>query len=464
LSLLLLWLGIGELLKMWKIVRQGRSLKEYLHPFNALNWGCCIGGIGIAIFYAAQSAIMNELDEKLSTIPEPPVGTSYQPGSRNWGDRHKHFDELYDFIARRAIFISRAEVITFWYTLLIVVKFFEAFSANPRLAIITDTLLTAMADLIHFMIVFAAVFLNFAFGAYILFGKSIAEWSSPGKAMLSSFRAFMGDFNFSDMYKVFPVSSTVWLLSFMFLIFLVMLNMILAIILDIYAEVKERRGGKKTVKEQLTTLLMGFMLRMNGRTFAKLKELLDDEQQCKKLTTEDSMVSPSDLKTLGMKENVATKILNQVARKVKRETKQAVSKTKDKVDLKKSVSRRSWTDVNGGPQTAPAPAAAPASAAAPAAGEDPISSLRSAASAVHAPAETAPLAATETTLAPASAASAMAPATAEARPATAASVSAMKPPITPPPDLSKEGLTSFAKDLLQQLERLQASQGPPPVA
>eukprot|EP00971_Amphidinium_carterae_P301564 5991461-Amphidinium_carterae.1 len=43
-------------------------------------------------------------------------------------------------------------------------KFFEAFSGSPRLAIMADTLTRAFVDLFHFCIVFGTIFITFALG------------------------------------------------------------------------------------------------------------------------------------------------------------------------------------------------------------------------------------------------------------------------------------------------------------
>merc|ERR1719204_599373 len=44
----------------------------------------------------------------------------------------------------------------------IVAKFFKAFQANPRLRLVTDTLVRAAMDIAHFSIIFLAVFIAFA--------------------------------------------------------------------------------------------------------------------------------------------------------------------------------------------------------------------------------------------------------------------------------------------------------------
>merc|ERR1719230_1253452 len=97
------------------------------------------------------------------------------------------------------------------------------------------------------MLVFLLVFFNFVIGAHFLFGQSLKEWSSSILAICSGFRALMGDFDFNAMYVISPFNATCWFVIYMAFIFLVLLNMFVAIVMDAYATVKNEAGKAESI-------------------------------------------------------------------------------------------------------------------------------------------------------------------------------------------------------------------------
>merc|ERR1712232_471030 len=136
------------------------------------------------------------------------------------------------------------ELATFWYSLVLMSKFFHAFEGHPKLGVITETLRRGIVDITHFMIVFMLVFINFTLGAYFIYGNQLYEWSNFWLALNSSFRTLMGDFDFAAMYAISPVPAMVWFWLYMVLFYLIMLNMLLAIVMDTYSEVKSECDHK----------------------------------------------------------------------------------------------------------------------------------------------------------------------------------------------------------------------------
>jgi len=221
-------------------------------------------------FFAYLAFFLQGFADEIADLPDPPAELGYPPGSPNWSSRHGALNDVYDRAFEIVELLSAVEVVTFWYTLIIVLKFFEAFHANPRLAIISETLSRSVPDLLHFLVIFIAVFGNFALGGYILFGQQVKEWSSAVWALNTSFRALMGDFAYADMYEVAPFQAQVWFWLYVILIFLIMLNMLLAIIMDIYCEVAHESKSQKTLYGTLKTVALGLQLRASAVAGSKL--------------------------------------------------------------------------------------------------------------------------------------------------------------------------------------------------
>merc|ERR1719450_571521 len=124
------------------------------------------------------------------------------------------------------------------YMLIIMLRFFKAYRAQPRLAMVTSTLYSASSDLFHFLIVFITIFVSYALSGVLLFGRRLKSFSSPMYALTTCFNLVLGEFDWPDIAAEHPSTAMIWFMSFMVLVFLVMTNMLLAIIMDVYTEVK----------------------------------------------------------------------------------------------------------------------------------------------------------------------------------------------------------------------------------
>jgi len=134
-------------------------------------------------------------------------------------------------------------------------RFFKAFSTQPMLRIVTETLRVGFVDVIHFVIVFFAVFLSYALGGVLLFGHSLKEFKNVDYALYMCFNILFGDFNFGDMALVSRPSAFIWFWSYIMLVCIILLNMLLAIILDTYAEVKASGGQSMTLWKQASIMI-----------------------------------------------------------------------------------------------------------------------------------------------------------------------------------------------------------------
>merc|ERR1719253_2126858 len=92
------------------------------------------------------------------------------------------------------------------------------------------------------MIVFVIVIGNFTLGGYILFGGQVSGWSTYGSSLSRVLLVLFNHFDFDELYDVAPVTSTVWYISFLIVVSMMLLNLLLASILNGYLEVRQRLG------------------------------------------------------------------------------------------------------------------------------------------------------------------------------------------------------------------------------
>lgn len=147
----------------------------------------------------------------------------------------------------------------------VVLKFFKAFESNLRLRVVTDTFKAALDDLVHFFITFSTIYLPFCLIAHIMFGSDIADFASIVASLNAGFVVLMGDFGwYVDATAGLVMSSTLpsgmpvfilmaWYWAYMFLMFLVLLNMLLAVVMEHYIKVVGKLNDsieKPTIFEQ----------------------------------------------------------------------------------------------------------------------------------------------------------------------------------------------------------------------
>lgn len=255
--LVVLLAGLG-LFEAWHLCKAccRRCPRTFWEPIRALNWIVVGYGLGFSAFFGYLSFTLEYLADSLGGIPNPPdEAMLLDSGDSAWEERHGALDGVFSEVGRLSELLRWAETSAFWYSLFLMLKFFEAFGGSPRLAVITATLQRCFSDMVHFMVIFAIVFANFALGAYFLFGHQLQEWSNWGRSLNTAFRTMMGDFDFQEMWRIAPLSAITWFWLFMILVVLVMLSMLLAIVMDAYCEVKEKTQDQSTLWEQCATAL-----------------------------------------------------------------------------------------------------------------------------------------------------------------------------------------------------------------
>jgi len=130
----------------------------------------------------------------------------------------------------------------FLYTFFILIRFFRGFLGQPIIASIARTLGSAAQDLVHLAIMLGVTFENFVLGGLLLFGSEIREWSSVSLAHQSALAMISGLGDFASMYELYPLSATVWLFTFAMAVIFITFNMVLAIMVDHFRQVKTELG------------------------------------------------------------------------------------------------------------------------------------------------------------------------------------------------------------------------------
>jgi hypothetical protein len=292
---LLLWLFMGEIFSaMVEYKKDGMAgLKNNFLRFRRLtNFFCILLGFGFIFFFTLLAKQLTDLSETVAEMIKMSDAGGQTPALMR-----QRLGESYDDAAQMAADYRLQEFMAFGYSCIMLAKFFDGFRGNQRMAVLTDTLAVAADDLFHFFIILGIVFFNFILGAYLLFGQVLREWSSLRRAANSGFRALMGDFEFEEMYKIAPISATFWFWGYMILVTLILINILLAIVLEGYTEVKEKAGkSNESLLNQLGGMLESLREwgKKNGAGLSRTATMVMPPKE--EATTEELLMN--ELKTL----------------------------------------------------------------------------------------------------------------------------------------------------------------------
>merc|ERR1719313_3308547 len=278
-------------LKQLLAERSKGRLRDYWSDYwNWVDWTSIIMGSLIVTYWLYLMWEADDLSHRLTTpgsVPKPKKmtweaedftgGIALEEDTKAWEAQE---NIVLDHFERLQVERMYQRLALFWYTLIILLRFLKGFRGQPRVALIAETLKFASIDLFHFMLIFMAVFLSFALGGHVLFGPHLLEWSTFVLSTTTSFRLLMGSSaDYLRLYTVAPAVAASWFWSYMLFVVMVMLNLLVALIIDQYAEVKRRMGEDgQSIVEQLQETYSDFMWSMGYDGTARnptLDELLD---------------------------------------------------------------------------------------------------------------------------------------------------------------------------------------------
>eukprot|EP00746_Dinoflagellata_sp_MGD_P156884 gnl/MRDRNA2_/MRDRNA2_86009_c1_seq3.p1 gnl/MRDRNA2_/MRDRNA2_86009_c1~~gnl/MRDRNA2_/MRDRNA2_86009_c1_seq3.p1 ORF type:complete len:831 (+),score=138.17 gnl/MRDRNA2_/MRDRNA2_86009_c1_seq3:75-2567(+) len=251
----LIVIEISDLYKHFKHRRPGAGfewLGQYLDWSNVVDLISILYTIMLLIMWQQITMKVNGLDrEVLGVSTEETSGIPGFSALLDFEDRLNalmtNFKDAYDFQHTYRIVASLFPVI-------LILRLFKAFSAQPRLALVTQTINLSVVDVSHFLVVFFTIFIAFVVMAIALFGREIEEFSTFDRAFNTCFLVLMGDFDYEAMFREARGLGSLWFWLFQIVLVLLMLNMLLAIIMDTYTEVKGKNNNTETLPEQVLAI------------------------------------------------------------------------------------------------------------------------------------------------------------------------------------------------------------------
>ncbi|CAK4306457.1 unnamed protein product [Aphanomyces euteiches] len=127
---------------------------------------------------------------------------------------------------------------------------FKYLRLNTRLNMLWETLRLAALDLVAFVFIFMFIFFGYSIMGFLLFGAHSSDYRSLSDSLASCFQMLLGAFDYGSLSAANPVMSGVFFFSFMILVFLIVINMFVAILSEYYtlAQAAKRKHDEMTKK------------------------------------------------------------------------------------------------------------------------------------------------------------------------------------------------------------------------
>ncbi|CAE7350451.1 pkd2 [Symbiodinium natans] len=236
----LVFTGALQVVVLWRVARE-RKLLEYLLDIRSLL-ELTVVIVGLYFCYQFYAVFLTK--EKTTDIVS-------QIRAKGWdiSDADQAaLEDLFDIGDDAAGDILSLRLLAANYTLILTFRFFANFRAQPQLAIITKTLGALIVEIIHFIVVFIPAFLIYVTSATLLFGRNIEDVCTFQGSLGYIFRmAQEGEFDWESMQEENYWSSAIWVWSFVVFVNMLLINLLIAIILDTYKEVQRKQDSKEAV-------------------------------------------------------------------------------------------------------------------------------------------------------------------------------------------------------------------------
>ncbi|CAD7924817.1 unnamed protein product [Amoebophrya sp. A120] len=251
-------------------------LREYWSDFwNFIDWLSVGMGFAFVFEIMALQSNLKDLAGMFSEIGpqaiQRAVGTgqfgSVGTGLTPYYDSNLELFALSDDIEARR---KMVQLLGFFYSMLIIMRFFKGFRGQPRIAIMGLSLVNASYDMLHFLIVFFLVYVNYSMGGWILFGSQLEEWNTLLKAMGVTLKIVYGDFDYDKIYRITPLIASLWFFSFIIILVFLVLNLLTALVYDKYMGVLHHTNfrGAHTIFQQVKDIFTDTLMSQSQSTDA----------------------------------------------------------------------------------------------------------------------------------------------------------------------------------------------------
>mmetsp|Transcript_73367 Transcript_73367/g.203659 ORF Transcript_73367/g.203659 Transcript_73367/m.203659 type:complete len:903 (+) Transcript_73367:149-2857(+) len=253
---LLLYIFVLEVKEVVGIIRGAGNewftaiMNDYLHFWNVVDWASFfVAAVVVALFlqlHAASGVMHNDF----KTLIEEETKGQVQ---------RAHYSALVDtFYTSLERVVGREKYFRLslcLYPMMVMLRLFKSFAAQPRLAVVTETLAIGAVDMIHFFLVFFSVLACLCLDSVLVFGQDIQAFATFPRALHTCFRMMFGDWDWPVIEQIQRTHAGAWFVCFMLIIVIILVNIVVAIMMKAYVTVKESTADSYTLAQQIREML-----------------------------------------------------------------------------------------------------------------------------------------------------------------------------------------------------------------
>jgi hypothetical protein len=138
-----------------------------------------------------------------------------------------------------------------------VIKFTRLLRFNVKMLMLSDTVNEFAYELSLFMVMFAVVYIGYGSFCSLVFYQ-LKDYSSFLRSLESLFGTLLGKFSFEDLVSADPIMGPIFFFSYVMVVMWTLINMLLAIICEAFAKVKEDAAQRQNELEIVDFMVTRF--------------------------------------------------------------------------------------------------------------------------------------------------------------------------------------------------------------
>lgn len=224
--------------------------EDYLGFWNCVDWTSVAIALGICAMFASLMQQTYAVNDMLSAFAVSSAGGTLP--------RAQYQEEILAYYNEMIELFSRERTLRFWlciYPIVLMMRLFKSFAAQPRLAVVTETFKNAASNMMHFFIVFSSVYFCMSVNAVLFFGQDDINFSRLDWALFSVWRAMLGDWDWDGMRTIGREKAFIWFSLFMLVVVVILMNILISILMESYAAVKSAADNADSLFRQVLNMM-----------------------------------------------------------------------------------------------------------------------------------------------------------------------------------------------------------------
>ncbi|CAI5979874.1 unnamed protein product, partial [Closterium sp. NIES-65] len=228
-----------------------------------------------AEWYTAQSGILPAqwplLFSPCTSLTASPSPTHLPPSSPQqlqyppvgYEQAQAVYESIRNLVQWRSILVSLQGINVFLFLL----RLLKLMDFQPRIAILTRTMAAAFPALVHFFLLWAIMFIGFSLYAYVVFGRTLEQFSTVAMSMVSCFLILINDnstgYYFIQLEGWNLTAAIIFWVAYISVMVFVMLNVLIAIVVDAFLEVRKSTEESPAFPVDMWYVLRNVLLRLS---------------------------------------------------------------------------------------------------------------------------------------------------------------------------------------------------------